>query len=71
MLVSGLLEWIGDKTETIIQNVPEDYRLAAAISLILWVIKKKLIQLEEAELKLVVPRGSKLTCSKLTFFKPT
>lgn len=33
----GLIDWIGSQTEEIILSVPEEYRLAAALLLILWV----------------------------------
>ncbi|KAG4072992.1 hypothetical protein HA402_009411 [Bradysia odoriphaga] len=33
----GLINWIGKQSETVIQSVGEDYRLAVAIIIILWV----------------------------------
>lgn len=33
----GLITWIGKQSEIIIQSVGEDYRLAVAIIIILWV----------------------------------
>lgn len=33
----GLISWIGKQSEIIIQSVGEDYRLAVAIIIILWV----------------------------------
>lgn len=33
----GLIEWIGNQTEAIILSVSEEYRLAVAIIIILWV----------------------------------
>lgn len=33
----GLINWIGKQSEIIIQSVGEDYRLAVAIIIILWV----------------------------------
>lgn len=33
----GLMKWIGKQSEIIIQSVEEDYRLAVAIIIILWV----------------------------------
>lgn len=33
----GLINWIGKQSETIIYSVGEDYRLAVAIIIILWV----------------------------------
>lgn len=33
----GLINWIGKQTEALISSVDEDYRLAVAIVIVLWV----------------------------------